>query len=191
VQTVSGLHGLSFSGVANGVSFAVSVRDARANRGDHRWIAGVYRDYLDDLAPSSTGVFPMLDEVGHREPDQLARWLADPGAHVLTILRGTEPVGFAMVRVGGQAFGRTPVDYSMAEFFIDRRWRRHGIGQAATRLIFDRFAGRWEILEYQRNPGAVEFWRRILVAYTGGSYRERIANGEVVQHFDSGIDRRR
>lgn len=191
MQTSLGLHGLSFSGVANGVNSAVSVRDARANRGDHRWLAAVYRDYLEDLAPSSTGVFPVLEEIGHREPDQLARWLADPGAHVLTILRGLEPVGFAMVRFGGQPLARTPVDYSMAEFFIDRRWRRYGIGQAAARLIFDRFAGRWEILEYQRNPDAVAFWRRILGAYTGGRYQERITNGEVVQHFDSGIDRRR
>ena len=39
----------------------VSVRDARA-LDDRRWIQGVYRDYLDDLAPD-TGVFPVLGEV--------------------------------------------------------------------------------------------------------------------------------
>ena len=60
------------------MSATVSVRDTRANRGDRRWIEGVYRDYLDDLAPLNTGIFPMLGEIGHREPDQLARWFADP-----------------------------------------------------------------------------------------------------------------
>ena len=168
----------------------VSVRDTRAYRGDRRWIEGVYRDYLNDLAPLNTGISPVLGEIGHREPDQLARWFADSSAQVLTILRGVDPVGFAMVRLGGQYPGRVPVDFSMAEFFIDRRWRRHGIGQAAVRLILDRFAGRWEILEYLRNPGAVQFWRRVVAAYTEGRYQERIVNGEVLQYFDSGARRR-
>lgn len=173
------------------MSATVSVRDTRANRGDRRWIESVYRDYLNDLAPQNTGIFPVLGEIGHREPDQLARWFADSSVQILTILRGSEAVGFAMVRSGGQSAGRMPADYSMAEFFIDRRWRRHGIGQAAARLILDRFAGRWEILEYLRNPGAVDFWRRVVGAYTGGRYQERVANGEVLQYFDSGPARRR
>ena len=57
----------------------------------------VYRDYLTDLAPSASGIFPMLREVGHREPDQLARWFADSNAHAVTILYGDERVGFALV----------------------------------------------------------------------------------------------
>jgi len=173
------------------VSETVSVRDTRGQRGDRAWIESIYRDYLDDLAPLNTGIFPALGEIGHREPDQLASWFADSSAQILTILRGAEPVGFALVRTGSPTPRPDPVDYTMAEFFIDRRWRRHGIGQAAVRLIFDRFAGRWEILEYLRNPGAVSFWRRVVAAYTGGRYREHIANGEVHQYFDSGAHRRR
>jgi len=192
VQAAAGLRGLfAFRQGSVILSTTVSVRDARTNRGDRRWIESVYRDYLNDLAPQSTGIFPILGEVGHREPDQLARWFADSSVQVLTILRGSEPVGFAMVRSGGASAGRVPADYSMAEFFVDRRWRRHGIGQAAVRLILDRFAGRWEILEYLRNPAAVDFWRRVVGAYTGGRYQERVANGEVLQHFDSGQGRRR
>ena len=40
-----------------------------------------------------------------------------------------------------------------------KKHRRVGIGRDAATLIFDRFAGDWEIVEYQRNPGAVLFWR--------------------------------
>ena len=74
----------------------------------------------------------------------------------------------------------------MAEFFIARSQRRLGIGQTAVQLILNRFAGRWEINEYLRNPGAVSFWRRVVAGYTRGSYQERIVNGEVRQVFDSG-----
>jgi predicted acetyltransferase len=60
-----------------------------------------------------------------------------------------------------------------------------GIGRDAAKLIFDRFAGDWEIVEYQRNPDSVTFWRRVLGAYCKGRYTERTRNGEVHQRFTS------
>ena len=172
----------------------VSVRDARDTEGDRLWIQSVYRDYLDDLAPAAgTGTFPALGEVGHREPDQLFRWFGDPNSFPLVILRSSVPVGFALVVRGGRgasigsaAAARPPAEYRMAEFFITRAMRRLGIGATAVRLIFSRFAGRWEITEYLRNTGAVNFWRRVVASYTRGDYRERIVNGEVRQTFVSG-----
>ena len=74
----------------------------------------------------------------------------------------------------------------MAEFFITRATRRLGIGATAVRLIFSRFAGRWEITEYLRNATAVSFWRRVVASYTSGNYLERVVNGEVRQTFESG-----
>jgi len=167
----------------------ISVRDTRGSRSDRRWIESVYRDYLRDLAPLGTGVFPALPEIGHREPDQLASWFADSSAHLLTVLKDDKPVGFAMVRTSAQLSGRGSAEYSMAEFFVSRPWRRRGIGQEAVRLIFDRFAGRWHIMEYLRNPQAVAFWRRVVSEYTDGRYQERGEGGEMHQYFDSSARR--
>ena len=166
----------------------VSVRDAKASERDRRWIQSVYRDYLDDLAPD-TGTFPTLGVVGHREPDQLARWFGDPNVFPLTILKATEPVGFAMVVRAPPAAGQRPVDYRMAEFFVARTRRRLGIGKAAVQLILSRFSGRWEITEDLQNDRAVSFWRRVVATYTRGTYQERISNGEVRQVFDSSVRR--
>jgi predicted acetyltransferase len=167
---------------------SVTVRDARGLRGDRQWIESVYRDYLDDLAPLNTGIFPAFSEFGHREPDQLGRWFADPTAQLVVILNEHQPAGFAMVTPGGSvAQGSGPrSDYRMAEFFISRPQRRRGVGRSAVRLILDRFSGNWEIIEYLRNPGAVSFWRKVVAAYTGGNYEERVVNGEVRQTFTSG-----
>ncbi len=162
----------------------VSVRDSRSTRDDRRWIEGVFRDYLNDLAPAATGLFPALREVGHREPDQIERWFGDPRAQLLTILYGQERVGFAMVQ------RPDPSAYSMAEFFIARPWRRRGIGAQAVRLIFDRFAGQWLIREHLSNAAAVDFWRGVVSRYSAGRYQERIVNGEVQQRFESGQRRR-
>lgn len=169
----------------------VSVRDTRFNQSDRRWMESVYRDYLADLAPLGTGVYPALGEIGHREPDLLASWFSDSSAQVLTILQNDQPAGFALVRVRQPLWDRDAPDYSMAEFFIARRWRRQGVGQEAVRLILDRFAGRWHIMEYLRNPGAVSFWRRVVSAYTRGRYQERSGSGEIHQYFDSAAARAR
>ena len=166
----------------------VSVRDARTSDSDRRWIQSVYRDYLDDLAPD-TGVFPVLGEVGHREPDQILRWFGDPSIFPLTILKSEEPVGFAMVARAAPSTLKPRIDYRMAEFFITRTRRRLGIGETAVQLILSRFAGRWEITEYLRNVAAVSFWRQVVAAYTRGSYQERVVNGEVRQVFESGRQR--
>jgi predicted acetyltransferase len=163
----------------------VSVRDARASEGDRQWMERVYREYLDDLMPTNTGLFPKLGELGHREPDQLARWFGDPNAFPLVILKAAVPVGFAMVARGALQPGRPRIDYRMAEFFVTRTYRRLGIGRVAVQLILSRFAGRWEITEYLRNAGAVNFWRRTVSIYTSGKYQERIVDGEVRQVFDS------
>jgi len=167
----------------------VSVRDVRSES-DRLWIASVYREYLDDLAALNTGIFPVLGEIGHREPDQIARWFGDPNAVALVVLKSAEPVGFAMVARGGSVPGTPPVEYRMAEFFIARAHRRLGIGRTAVQLILNRFAGRWEVTEYLRNPVAVSFWRRVVAGYTRGNYQERVINGEVRQVFDSRQERR-
>lgn len=161
----------------------VSIRDSRAD--DHDWIQSVYRDYLADLAPSATGLFPMLPEIGQRESEQLARLFSGRGSHVLTICYAEERVGFAKISALG-ASAPAAAEFSMAEFFVARPWRRRGIGAQAVRLILDRFEGAWLITEHSRNEAAVRFWRRVVSAYTGGRYQERIVNGEVQQRFTSG-----
>lgn len=163
---------------------SVSVRDARDRKADLEFIERSLHDYLDDLGVTGTGLFQALPEIGHSEPDQLATWLADRNSTLLAILDDQRPIGFALVVRAPP--GATGIDYRMSEFFISRSARRRGFGRSALRLIFDRFAGQWEVVQNQRNPGAVDFWRRVIAQYTGGDYRERLGNGEVRQTFRSG-----
>jgi predicted acetyltransferase len=66
--------------------------------------------------------------------------------------------------------------WSMAEFFVLRRYRRRGVGRAAARDLFDRFPGRWEVGELHANTAAIRFWRRVIGEYTGGRYSEEGAD---------------
>jgi predicted acetyltransferase len=157
----------------------ISLRDARNSRSARLWIQSVYRDYVCDLTPDSTAP-PELAAL-----EQIAHWFRDPQLHPLLILKSSEPVGFAMVAKAASRHASQPVDYRMKEFFIARTCRRLGIGRSAVELILNRFAGRWEIAQQQKNAAAVSFWRRVVGRYTCGNYQERIVNDEVRQLFDS------
>lgn len=166
----------------------ISLRDARQSPEDRNWIRNIYPAYLEDLSMLNTGIFPVMGEFGEREPDLLGRWFADDRSHPLIILKAGRPVGFALVvrpQPRGAVPGRPTPDYHLSEFFVESQYRRLGVGREAATLIFNRFAGQWEVTEYMRNAGAVAFWRRVLGTYAAGRYTERVADGEVHQFFRS------
>jgi predicted acetyltransferase len=71
--------------------------------------------------------------------------------------------GFVLVRDlaidGGEPL------WQMAEFFILRKYRRQGIGREVAHQMFDRFEGRWEVTQEERNLPAQAFWRRVIEKY--------------------------
>jgi len=164
----------------------VSIRDCRHSKKDRQWIQDVYGEYMDALSDLNTGLYSVLGADNPREHEIFANWFANDQSHPLMILKGSEPVGFALVsRPRIPAAGETSANYQMSEFFVRKPHRRAGVGRDAATLIFDRFAGEWEIVEYLRNPGAVTFWRRVLTVYSGGRFTERSRHGEVRQRFTS------
>jgi predicted acetyltransferase len=164
----------------------VSIRDALHSAQDRKWIQAQYPEYLEDLSQLSmnTGVFPAAGEYGERQAELMARWFADDSSHPLVILKNDKPAGFALVSRPPRN-QREQIDFRMAEFFVAVGSRRLGVGRDAARLIFNRFAGKWEIVEFLYNKPAVTFWRAIVNEYTGGSFRETRAQGEVRQVFRS------
>jgi predicted acetyltransferase len=164
----------------------VTIRDATRTTEDHEWIRQAYRGYLEDLTrlARNTGMFPVAGDFGDREPDLIARWFADDSSRPIVILQEGDPVGFALVSRPPPR-QRDEVDYHLAEFYILGPYRRRGIGRDAANLVFNRFAGRWEITEFLSNRPAVAFWRRVIFDYTGGKFQETVKDGEVRHMFSS------
>ncbi len=71
----------------------------------------------------------------------------------------------------------------MSEFFVRKPYRRAGIGRDAAKLIFDRFAGDWEIVEYHAQPRFGGVLAPVVDALLQGRYRAH-PNGEVHQRFN-------
>ena len=162
----------------------VSIRDCKHSPKDRQWIESIYGEYLEDLSQLNTGIFPVVIEESQRNDEIFANWFSNEHSHPLVIVKGSQSVGFALVtRPRIAAAGDTASDFHLSEFFIRRPHRRVGIGRDAATLIFSRFSGEWEIVEYDRNPTAIAFWRRVVQTYTGGKFQERSRNGEIRQRF--------
>lgn len=164
----------------------VSIRDCRHSKKDRAWIETVYSEYVEALSDLNSGLFSVFSADNPQRDEIFANWFANDHTHPLVILRGADTVGFALVtRPRIRAAGEAAADFFMSEFFVRQQHRRTGVGREAATLIFDRFSGDWEITEYQRNPGSVAFWRRVLTEYCPGRFTERARNGEIRQRFRS------
>jgi len=62
--------------------------------------------------------------------------------------------------------------YAIAEFFVMRPFRRHGVGMKAAFQAFDRFHGWWEVRQTEHNRVAHRFWRDVIRRYTKGRFKE-------------------
>jgi predicted acetyltransferase len=91
-------------------------------------------------------------------------------------------IGFALVRFIQTAERNY---YSIAEFFILKKYRRSGIGKEAAKMIFNLYKGEWEVFQVEKNKPAQLFWSKVIAEHTNGAYMERIENGKRIQNFIS------
>lgn len=83
--------------------------------------------------------------------------------------------GFAIVARGSRLTD-DPTVSDLAEFFVVRRHRRHGIGTRAAASLFDRRPGIWEVRQMAGHRAARTFWRTAIGAYTAGKFEEIVVN---------------
>ncbi len=100
--------------------------------------------------------------------------------------------GFVMVNEHCYVL-KEPGTRSIAEFFVMRKYRRKGVGRLAALEIFDRFPGKWEVIQHGKNELSKMFWERVIGEYTQGNYRREKAvvedwEGQALL-FDNAIDK--
>ena len=63
-------------------------------------------------------------------------------------------------------------DYWLAQFFVLRKYRRHGIGRKFASHVFGIHQGVWEAGQHPNNLPALKFWRAVISQYTRNDFRE-------------------
>ena len=101
--------------------------------------------------------------------DNIESYWTEQRRHAFMFRDGRELSGFAMVRGDHE---KDEIDYSIAEFFVLRKFRREGVGERTSRQLFDRFPGRWMVAQLAANDPALAFWRRVISRHTQDSYTE-------------------
>ena len=95
----------------------------------------------------------------------------DEGNHPFLIEVGGALAGFCLV----DRYALVPdIDWNMSQFFVMGPWVGHGVGRRAAVTAFNRFPGRWQVMQVPENTGAVLFWRRIIDTYAKGAFEERL-----------------
>jgi predicted acetyltransferase len=112
-----------------------------------------------------------VNENGLFEYMYLDHYWTEEGRHPLFIRVDGKLAGFALVRMMGTNEHSQPI-YSMAEFFIMKKYRKLGIGIIASNEIFNRFRGIWKVAQIENNKPAQIFWRKAIERYTNDNFQE-------------------
>ncbi len=96
-----------------------------------------------------------------------------------------ELAGFTMVRV----YPGTENLQDIGQFFILRKFKRKGVGQAVLKLLLRKYPGDWQIRALVENSGAIKFWKRSIEALVGDNYSMKLAKDVDLEmlffHFQS------
>ena len=98
------------------------------------------------------------------------------------IIKEDKYVGFALVKrieTGERSY------FSMAEFFILRKYRLAGMGKTIATQLFTIHKGPWEVCQMSDNKPAQLFWNRVIKSFTNGKITQRIEDGRRIQNFES------
>jgi predicted acetyltransferase len=117
----------------------------------------------------------------------LDRYWSGGACYPFVAVVGGHYAGFALVdgavKVGSSGLW-------MDQFFIMKKYRRHGLGGRVAEEVFRNLPGLWEVGQMFDNVGAQGFWRRVIGEYTQGHYTEHTLRGGwwegIVQCFESG-----
>ena len=129
-------------------------------------LAGLMQFYqydFSELEPDGSDGFEFEANGLFRPYQYLSDYWRDPTRIPLVIRRHGKPVGFALLSQHSHLSGGH-VERNMAEFFVARKHRRHGVASEAVRQILAAYPGRWEVAVLARNPGALAFWPRAIEA---------------------------
>ncbi len=143
-------------------------------------ITNLFNHYLHDMA--EWFLFD-TDDDGTYSYDMAPHW--QRGDEVYIARCAGKLAGFALV-TSAKPFLDGGVGYDVEEFFVVRRYRRAGAGEALAKAIWAIHPGQWLVRVYEGNLPAVPFWRKIIARYTNNTQIEErriTANGRAWSYF--------
>ena len=119
-----------------------------------------------------------VDKFG-KFPYRLGEFWKNPHRRPFLIRVEDQIAGFVLAGLQATSLVVPPQKVNfIAEFFVMKKYRKHGIGEYAARWVFDQFPGEWEVDQIAKNLAAQAFWRKIIDRYTNGQFQEVFLNND-------------
>lgn len=129
-------------------------------------VANLMQMYLHDLSEFD---HDNVSANGRYEYRYFNDYWVEEERHPFLIFYDSGLAGFALVREFA------PETWSMAEFFVLRKFRKRGVGAEAARLLFEKFKGTWHVAQEEENLPAQKFWRKTIANWTDGTFTEEMS----------------
>ncbi len=113
-----------------------------------------------------------VNEHGRFGYDYLDHYWIEPNRYPYFIQVDGKLAGFVLVN-GHTEVLEASKGLSVGEFFVMKKYRGTGIGQAAAVEVFDMFPGRWEVRQYLPNEPSLAFWEKVIDRYTKGKFTKQ------------------
>lgn len=110
-----------------------------------------------------------LNEHGLYRYRYLDNYWSEEDRHPFLVRVDGKLAGFVLVNTLTSA---AEADFSIAEFFILRKYRRRGVGTQVAHRIFDMYPGWWEMKQTKKNIAAQSFWRKTVSSYNANAHRD-------------------
>jgi len=137
-----------------------------ARKADAGVIGNLMQLYLHDF---SEFTHEQVGDDGRYEYPYLPHYWEDPNRYPFLVRAADQVAGFALARFDADpATGAQFMD--LAEFFVLRSCRRHGVGRLAARKLWDLFPGQWQLRVMRANRTGYAFWQPVISEYTAGRF---------------------
>lgn len=151
----------------------------RIDAAQNALITNLFEYYMHDMA--EWFLFD-ADDDGRYSYDMSKHW--QRGDEVYIARCAGKLAGFALVS-SAKPYLNGGDGFDVEEFFVIRRYRHTGAGDALAKTIWGMHAGQWLVRVYEGNLPAIPFWRKIISRYTNDRQVEerRIVNGKAWSYF--------
>jgi predicted acetyltransferase len=95
----------------------------------------------------------------------LSTYWSEPNKHPYLILVDSKIAGLALIQKGSPIDNKLDV-WDMAEFFVMKKYKRHGIGTTVALKIWEQFNGPWQIRVLTNNSTANKFWLHAIKTFS-------------------------
>lgn len=97
--------------------------------------------------------------------ERLPLYWTEPTRFPYLIYVDKKIAGFILVQKGSPISDDTTV-WDISEFFVMKKYKRHGVGTAAALKIWEQFKGPWQVRVLVDNHIACSFWLRAIKNFT-------------------------